>query len=207
LEFVNSELDPAQRRFRNALTFDIVPKPGISNPFLGEHFTAVTNSEGRYAVFEFSGALPRASLYSEWQTCPDDQTALEILVSPAFDPQKTVLVNGALPSPAGKPNNSAGSVTFAGYQPNHFVLKAYARAASVLLLNDRYDPDWKVWVDGKPETVLRCNYNMRGVFLAPGLHQVEFRFRPSMGPSFVSLAVIAVGLGLVAVLYGTRAAR
>jgi hypothetical protein len=28
----------------------------------------------------------------------------------------------------------------------------------VLLLNDRFDPNWNVRVDGKLERLLRCNY-------------------------------------------------
>jgi hypothetical protein len=53
-------------------------------------------------------------------------------------------------------------------------LQAKAGCPAVLLLNDRYDSDWKVWVDRKPETLLRCNYLTRGVYLQPGAHVVEF---------------------------------
>ena len=54
-------------------------------------------------------------------------------------------------------------------------------------------------VDGKPETVLHCNYIMRGVYSAPGAHTVEFRFQPPVGPMYASL--VAVGLGLVLLGY------
>jgi hypothetical protein len=67
----------------------------------------------------------------------------------------------------------------------------------VLLLNDRFDPNWNVRVDGKPETLLRCNYIMRGVYLPPGAHTVEFRFQPPVGPLYVSLAAIGAGLLLL----------
>ena len=66
-----------------------------------------------------------------------------------------------------------------------------------MLLNDRYDPDWKVFVDGKPDKLLRCNYVMRGVALAFGEHTVEFRFEPKFGSAYVSLAAIIMGLGLL----------
>ena len=46
------------------------------------------------------------------------------------------------------------------------------------MLADAFDPDWQVFVDGKKSEVLRCNYVMRGVYLEPGHHNVEFRFRP-----------------------------
>jgi len=65
----------------------------------------------------------------------------------------------------------------------------------VLLLNDRYDPNWGVFVDGKLETLLRCNYLMRGVHLGAGQHTVEFRFQPPYGTLKVSLA--GAGLGVI----------
>jgi hypothetical protein len=67
----------------------------------------------------------------------------------------------------------------------------------VLLLNDRFDPNWNVRVDGKPETLLRCNYIMRGVYLPPGAHTIEFRFQPPVGPLYVSLAAVGTGLLLL----------
>jgi uncharacterized membrane protein YfhO len=72
-------------------------------------------------------------------------------------------------------------------------LRANAGSPSVLLLNDKYDPNWKVWVDGKPESLLRCNYLMRGVYVQPGPHTVEFRFEPPIGTFYVSLVAVFVG--------------
>jgi hypothetical protein len=63
-------------------------------------------------------------------------------------------------------------------------------------LNDRYDPQWNVWVDSHRDALLRCNFHMRGVFLPPGKHTVEFRFEPPNGSLYVSLAAIALGLFL-----------
>jgi uncharacterized membrane protein YfhO len=66
----------------------------------------------------------------------------------------------------------------------------------VLLLNDKFHPDWTVSVDGKPERLLRCNYVMRGVQVPPGEHVIEFRFAPPINTLYVSLAAVAVGLVL-----------
>ena len=50
------------------------------------------------------------------------------------------------------------------------------------------------WFDcGKPETLLRCNYLMRGVYVQPGPHTVEFRFEPPIGTFYVSLVAVFVG--------------
>jgi hypothetical protein len=56
------------------------------------------------------------------------------------------------------------------------------------------------YVDGKRETLLRCNYVMRGVQVGPGEHTIQFRYRPPVKPFYVSLAAILSGLGIVGFL-------
>ena len=160
--------------------------------------TAVPNPDGQYAVFEFTGALPRAKLYANWQVSTNDEATLKLLPSEDFHPEQTVLVADPLPAPTASntTNQNAGTVEFASYAPKQIVLKANAVVPSVLLLNDRFDPNWKVSLDGKPAQLLRCNYLMRGVFLQPGAHTVEFRFAPPVDTLYVSLAAVAVGLAL-----------
>ena len=69
------------------------------------------------------------------------------------------------------------------------MLKTKASFDSVLLLNDRFDPAWRVTVDGRPAPLLRCNYLMRGVQLAPGDHTVEFTFQIALGLPFARVQV------------------
>lgn len=205
LPFLNEQIDPAHR-FRVALQFDITQKPGISHAFLGEHFTAIKTNNGPYAVIEFTGALPRASLYTNWLTVTNEQEALRIISSPDFDPQKSVVVGVPLPASSARApattNAPPGTAEISHYQPNDIVLKADARQASVLLLNDRFDPDWEVFVDRKPGTIFRCNYLMRGVALEPGTHEVELRFQPQHWPLMLSSIMIALGLGLLLAVAG-----
>ncbi len=202
-----ASLHSAKHQFQVLQTFDLVPKPGIVNPRELEGFTAVPAPNGRFALFEFADALPRVKLYSEWQVMTNDESTLEQLANPLFAPAHRVLVAGnlaAAPAPGGEGvAQSGGTVQFTSYTPRKLVLKADATSPSVLLLNDRFDPDWQVWVDGKPQALLRCNFIMRGVFLPRGAHLVEFRFRPPVKLFYVSLGCVAAGLllfgyGLVA---------
>jgi hypothetical protein len=202
LDVLNQAIDPAQRRFRIVTRFDITAKPGILRPEHLEELTAVLSTNGNYALFEFTGALPRAKLYSNWEVSTNDQATLKQLPSPGFDPgQKVLVADGPPPVPgAAATNQNAGAVKFISYAPKRIVLNAQANTPAVLLLNDKYDPNWQVWVDGKREALLRCNFIMRGVCLQPGAHTVEFRFQPPIGTLYVSLAAIFMGLVLVAVL-------
>lgn len=182
--------------------FAIVPKPGVFNATKVQELTIAERLDGKFALFELTNALPRAKLFTRWQVSTNNQDALQQIFDPAFDPQSAVVVNANLPSdPAmDATNHPAGVVDFVQYAPKHIVLKAEASAPSVLLLNDHFDPNWKVLVDGQPAQLLRCNLLMRGVHLAPGTHQVDFRFQPTFGLLYVSLAAVALGLLMIGTL-------
>jgi hypothetical protein len=206
LPFLNQQIDPVQQRFRIAERFNIVGKPGIAQPTKLEELTASLATNGTFALIEFTGALPRAKLYAHWQVNTNDQAVLKQLAAVDFNPATNVLISTATAPPevTGGTNATAGTVEFTSYAPKHLVLKANARVPAILLLNDRYDPNWVVTVDGKPETLLKANYIMRGVHLAPGEHTVEFRFAPSNRSLYVSLAACAIALALVAFLTFVR---
>ena len=196
LDALNQQLDPQRRRFRFADRFNLAPKPGITQPAALSDLTAVPAENGRFALLEFTGALPRAQLYSHWQISTNDQATLDQLAGPAFDPERTVLVNSSLPagpateSPERDPGvGDTGTVEFVSYASKEIVLRTRADFASVLLLNDRFDPQWRVTVDGQPATLLRCNYLMRGVQLPPGAHTVRFSFQIPIGLPFARLEI------------------
>jgi hypothetical protein len=195
VEPLNLQLDPAKKRFRLHTAFSLQQdQPG--GPIL-----TVTNTTGPYGLIEFTGALPRARLFPRWQVSTNDATTLTQLASPDFDPAETVLVSNELPpAPTPATNASAGRVEFEQYAPKAIRLRAENPTPSVLLLNDHYHPDWRVFVDGRAAPLLRCNYIMRGVYLEPGRHTVEFRFQPSATALYVSLAAIAIGVALLGVL-------
>jgi hypothetical protein len=73
LGFLNQQVDAGQQRFRIAERFQIVPKPGIERPMRLDELTAVPATNGPFALFEFTGALPRAKLYTNWQVLTNDQ--------------------------------------------------------------------------------------------------------------------------------------
>ena len=196
LDVLNELLDPLQHRFRIVQRFDVMPKPGIQQLTSFEEMTAVPGNDGACALFEFTGALPRAKLYSNWQISTNDSATLKTLASTNFDPQLQVLVSTPLPAApvVNATNENSGTVEFKSYAPKDIRFDAKADAPSVLLLNDKFDPHWRVFVDGKPAELLRCNFIMRGVYLPPGPHMVEFQFSQPSGPLYVTLAAFGVGI-------------
>jgi hypothetical protein len=185
---VNADFDPEQKRFRQVLAFTLKAA--------GNYPTVETNTTGPFALFEFGGALPRAKLYGRWESLADE-AALARLADSKFDPTASVLVATATEvaacAPDAKPE--AGTVNIVTYSPKRILLRANATAPAVLLFNERFEPNWKLRVDGRPAPLLRCNYLMRGAFVPPGDHSVEFSFEPPVGSRYISF--IGIGLGLI----------
>jgi hypothetical protein len=212
---MNNQLDPGQHRFRIAATFEVVPKSAVALPpdltreqmeqvlhmLPADKLTAKPMENGRYALFEFTGALPRAKLYSTWQISTNDTVTLQTLASANFDPGQTVLVSTPLPTAPAATQDNSGTVEFKSYAPKDIRFATQASTPTVLLLNDKFDPYWRVLVDGKPAELLRCNFIMRGVYLIPGAHAVEFKFTLPHSLLYVSLAAIGVGILLCGFLF------
>jgi len=203
LDVLNKEIDPSGQHFHIALQFDLGPKPGIERPTRLEEITATTNPNGAFALFEFTAALPRALLTTHWQVSTNDTATLKSLASPEFDPTRTVLVSNPIPG-AASGSGAGGTVEFTSYQPARLTLGVNATAASVLVLNDKYDSTWQVLVDGHPAALLRCNYLMRGVQVPEGKHRVEFRYKMVNSTLYVTCAGLILALGLLGVVFATR---
>jgi hypothetical protein len=231
LDLFNQQIDSAKKRLRVAVRFDLAPKPGADGSAGLEQITTTLNTNGQFAVFDFTGALPRARLYANWKVSTNDPARLQEwvkgiqsrlpaemgsalaaqsttdlatlreLADNSFDPAQTVLLAEPIPAPTGT-NPAAGEVKFESYAPKHIVLNADNPSPAVLLLNDRFDPNWQVTVDGRPARLLRCNFMVRGVYLdRPGRHRVEFQFRPSLTALYVSLGALVFGLGLLGCVF------
>ncbi len=211
IDAFNDLFDPVQKRFRVKLPYTLGLKPGQPPPSPSlpvadavQLLTAMPSEKGPLAVLEFTGALPRARLYTRWETVTNDTAMLDRLRSTAFDPARSVVL-AADPSGVGAASDAApGEVSFASYAPKHVVLKTKSAAPGVLLLNDRWHPDWHVTVDGAPAELLRANFLMRGVAVPAGGHTIEFRFAPPSGTLWVSLSAIIAGLGCTGLLVVSR---
>jgi hypothetical protein len=186
--------------FRTLMRTDMVVKPGVKQVEDFGDLTVQTNSQGPMALIEFTRALPRTRLYSNWRVV-DDPAALQTLASREFDPDKTVLISQDTPlaQTSGSPDADAGTARITRYQAKDLAVETNSKTSAVLLLNDRTGQDWTVSVDQKPAELLRCNYIMRGVFVPPGAHTVEFRFQPPL--KFLYISVAAFGLGILLASY------
>ena len=196
-EQMNQTLDPVLKRFRVVTAFSQTQAPVGSAPYFQ------TNTTGPLGLLEFTGALPRAKLYTQWQISTNEQSTLQALASAEFNPEKTVLVGKSIVATSDT-DNTSGTVEILSYTPKRLTLRAQSKTSSVLLLNDKYDPGWNAIVDGKGAEVLKCNFLMQGLLLPAGTHEIEMRFEPPVKGLYVSLFALLIGLALSGILIFTR---
>lgn len=74
-----------------------------------------------------------------------------------------------------------------------------------LLLNEYYSQGWKVYIDGKEETLLKSNYLMKSVYLEDsGEHIVEFKYEPQTIYNFIYIALGALGVFIIIFIFRNK---
>ena len=89
-------------------------------------------------------------------------------------------------------------------EPDHVVIDVDASIPAILVLSERFDPGWRVSVDGADAAIERVNDDFLGAQTGAGRHRLEFRFAPR---SFrVGLMLSALG-GLLLMAVALTTAR
>lgn len=161
------------------------------------NLTALGTYGGAY-LYQNDDTLPRAYLVGKVQSATDRDDALKILASDAFDPARSVLLEGGLPGFA-QGENDSGSVEFLRYATNEAVMQVRALQDAILVFSDSYFPGWVAEIDGRETPIYRANVTQRAVVLPAGEHRVSFRFKPrtvvvGLWVSLSSLVVLVGGL-------------
>jgi hypothetical protein len=151
--------------------------------------------DGSVKIYENKAAFPRAWIVHQITSIPFSalDLAQEYLLNPAFAPalEAVVETDRNLPAPD-SPTAQPTRADITLYEPEHVVIQAELSQAGLLILSDNMYPGWKAYVDGEQVPIYYTNLFMRGVFLDPGIHQVEFVYRSEL--FLVGVAVTAVTL-------------
>ena len=172
---------------------------------LSGKYQPVFSSSNGSLVLENKTVLPKAWLVPSVVVITDLQRRLGILsTAQDFKPDQIAIVETP-PTLQLEPFSSQGS-TPAGkadvsvYEANRIVVEAQALKNCLLVIGEKYYNWWYASVDGKKAEIIPVNHVLRGVYLTPGSHKVEFIFDPlpfKIGKyltlaSFAFFALIAV---------------
>jgi len=171
--------------------------PGQKHGALRSAVGGIPVSGTETAIFERRGSRPRVYVVHDALTVSSPEEALARVRALDFDPARQAVVVSREPLRLGPARGSARGSARAEvtrYRQNRVEVEARCATDCLLVLTDLYDPDWQVRVDGRPAALLRTNFLVRGVQLSAGVHEIEFRYRPT---SFLTGAAVS---GATAVL-------
>jgi hypothetical protein len=137
------------------------------------------------------------NLYPNWQVATNDQAVLEQLASPQFDPTSLAFLHGETGLKPSGGTNFSGEAKITRYSPKEIEVTVTNSAPVLMVYNDKYSPNWRVWVDGKEEPLFRANFIMRGVPLVAGQHTVVMRYSQPMTGLYISLAGLVLALSVL----------
>ena len=164
---------------------------------------------GGEVVLENRDALPKAWLVSSVMAVPDAAQRLGILQNPTYNPTKTALVETAPPISLTMPNHLSslqpGTVSVKRYEGEKISLEANSKTNSLLVMGEKYAQGWRVTVNGKTAQIYPVNHILRGVYLTPGIHRVEFYFEPM--PFKIGKYLTIASFALFAVMLANEFAR
>jgi hypothetical protein len=131
--------------------------------------------EGRPAVFENTGALPRAFFVNEIKVIPQKDEFFRYLRSGEFNPAREAILEEEPPFDIESSEENRVEVT--AYDIHEIRLRAHAAKRALLVLSEIYYPaGWKALVDGKETKIYKTNYILRSILLEPGEHEIKFVF-------------------------------
>jgi hypothetical protein len=166
--------------------------------------------QGSQLVLENPTALPRAWVAYDWRTATSEPSAAAATVasSTAQLHDAPVLEGAPRPPSSDRPPTPSG-VTFVRDEDERVELRAYARRAGYLVLEDSYYPGWQATVDGRPAPIVAANEAFRAVALPAGANLVEFRYRPAsfrIGAAVSILTTLGLLLAGIALILRRRRA-
>jgi hypothetical protein len=163
----------------------------------------------RMALYEGDTLAPRARVVREVEVEPAIEMQLDKLFQAEFDPASKVLLTDEPPVAVGKPGVAAEALaTIIEDGTDTLTVKASApEGGAYLLLNDAYDPNWRVDIDGETAPLLRANGLYRAVRFAQGEHTIHFAYRPRSLFYGAAISLLTAILLVILSLYSRRTVR
>jgi hypothetical protein len=205
------------------IKYIITTKP-ISDPSF--KVEKVAEGDG-FMIYERKSFLPRAWLAPAARVVPQE-SVLSQTFHPSLNFRETVILeeppqqkdllepSNNQPVDLGKPGRESspqkansgflGSAQVKVYRENYVEIGTSSEKPSILVFGDKWDPNWKVTVNGRDTKLLKANHLMRGVELPAGSHHVVMDYAPPQMGQRISGISVAVLLPLM-VLYGVYSLR
>lgn len=150
---------------------------------LSTKFTPVFTAPDGTVVLESRTVLPKAWLVGTIAVVSSPNERLGVMQDPKLNLGQIALVETPSPIPLanpGAPSTAApGAVQVTRFEGERIDLDAQVVTNAMLVLGEKYYRGWRAAVDGKETEIYPVDHVLRGIYLTPGKHRVEFTFDPT----------------------------
>jgi hypothetical protein len=132
-----------------------------------------------HALVAMKDYMAKATFVPGLQVMPNDDAVEKSLIDPKWDPRATILVTQPITIFASKIQGTPATtdnVNLKTYTPTEIDLDVEATRSGFILINDQYDPDWQVKVNGEDKPILRADYILRAVAIPAGRSEITMRY-------------------------------
>ncbi|MGD2050378.1 MAG: glycosyltransferase family 39 protein, partial [Chloroflexota bacterium] len=157
-------------------------------------------------IYRVANPLPRAWMVYQPVVAPDAEAAFRTMKEPGYDPAAEVVLHTEVENvesvqPAG--DSSQPGVNFLSRHAGRSEIQVVTENPGFLVISEWFYPGWEAFIDGQKAPLHPANYAFQTVFVPPGDHVVELRYRPPI----VTIGIVVSLLALLAAVLLARSWR
>lgn len=119
-----------------------------------------------------------------------------------FNPRQTAFVDVRFKDLISVPavtSDTNSYIILTSYQPNELKYKSTSSTERFAIFSEIYYPHgWEITIDGKPTSMVRADYILRGLVIPAGEHEIIFSFKPESTRITEIISYIAMAILLLA---------
>lgn len=128
--------------------------------------------DDKFQLFQNNLALPRASLFYDFEVIKDNKKIINRFYSDDFDFRKKTILEEKI----NDLKQGEGKAKILEYTPNKVKIEVETDKQGILFLSDNYYPGWKATINGVEAKIYRADYSFRAVVVPEGRSMVEFTY-------------------------------
>jgi hypothetical protein len=146
----------------------LVSRQTVEHPSLTQVFSGNGSN-----VYKFNDYSPRASIVGNHVISATDEETFEIIQSPGFNPDSTVILHKDGEYLGG----GRGTVEIISWEPQNYTMNVQMQGDGFLVLSEAwYPPGWRASLDGEEVPLLQANHTFQAIEVPNGVHQVIVDF-------------------------------
>lgn len=155
----------------------------LSTNLLNHHSLALEAQYGELKIYKNKNMIPRAFVVYSVKVINNKSEILNELKKDTFVPSIEAIIEEEPPisfsSFRQNEENNIKEVKIDYINPNKFIIRVPdLKKPAFLVISDTYYPGWIAYDNAKKIKIYRTNYFMKGVFLEPGPHTIQFIYSP-----------------------------